>query len=122
MLRSILAGLGLSGQGRADSRGTFAENGASAVATESFDGLKISVTKKKFPGTTEEIFETNIFTERYGCVYTYAFITEAANQDKRFRIAKDIIDEVWPRSEKKPKVSDSELKALMARILKLFGM
>ena len=86
------------------------------------DGLKISVTKKSFPGTSEDIFDTNIFTHKYGTIYTYEFITEAALQDKRFRIAKDIIDELWPRPEKKPETSDSELKTLMARILKLFGM
>jgi len=86
------------------------------------DGVKIYVTKKSFPGTNEDIFETNIFTDKYGVMYTYEFITEAALQDKRFRIAKDIIDDIWPRPEKKPEPEVSKAQRLISRIFKLFGL
>ena len=86
------------------------------------DDLKISVTKKVVPGTTEEIFETNILTDRYGVIYTYEFIAEAATHDKRFRIAKDIIDDVWPRQKKasKPK-NPSKVQQFLSRVFRLFG-
>lgn len=87
------------------------------------EGLTISVTKRVLPGTTEEIFETNIFTEKYGVVYTYEFITEAALHDKRFRIAKDIIDEVWPRPEGAPNPEKAnKIQAFLGRVFRLFGM
>jgi hypothetical protein len=89
------------------------------------DGLKISVTKKVFPGTSQDVFDINVFTERYGTVYTYEFITEAALKDKRFRIAKDIIDDVWPRPKKGKAASEQNTDSvsdLLARIFRLFGI
>ena len=89
--------------------------------TREIDGLKIEVTKKTFPGTDENVFNTNIFTQRYGTVYTYEFITEAALHDKRFRVAKEIIDEEWPREEIAEEATESFVGAIVRRLLRLFG-
>lgn len=86
------------------------------------DGLEISVTKKNFPGTDEDIFDTNIFTEKYGTVYTYEFIVEAAHMDKRFKIAKDIIDETWPRPVKAPPKKPNKFAEQLVRFLRFFGL
>lgn len=93
------------------------------------DGMEISVTKRRFPGYKEDIFQTNIYTERYGMMYTYDFIKEAARIDKRFLIAKEIIDEHWPReeleeaeelkSELEPELED--FHDLLKKFLKYFG-
>lgn len=86
------------------------------------DGVEVSVTKKTFPGTTEDVFETNIFTEKYGVVYSYELISEAALVDKRFRIAKDIIDDTWPRPEKKKPKEPNSLQEYLTRLFNLFGL
>jgi hypothetical protein len=86
------------------------------------DGLEVSVTKKTFPGSTEEIFETNIFTEKYGVVYNYEVITEAARVDRRFRIVKDIIDDTWPRPEKIEPKEPTKLQKFLTRLFDLFGL
>ena len=83
--------------------------------------LEIIVTKKTFPGTGEEIFDVNIVTEKYGTVYNYEVISEAALSDKRFRIAKDLIDDTWPRPEKIVEESN-RFKIVLEQILKLFGL
>lgn len=70
--------------------------------TREVDGVVVSVTKKEFPNISMNVFETNIFTEKFGVVYTYPIICEHAKIDKKFKIAKDIIDELWPQSEPKP--------------------
>ncbi len=89
------------------------------------DELEISVTKKSFPGVDEDVFETNIMTDQYGTVYPYKFIASHANNDKRFRIAKDIIDEVWPRTKKpEPRLQNDtpNFQEILHRLLKLFGI
>lgn len=88
--------------------------------TRIVNGLEIEVTRKIFSGI--EVFDTNIFTEQYGTVYTYDIIKAAAQYDKRFQIAKDIIDEVWPRfkDEEAKSYKDNSTK-LISKIFKLFG-
>ena len=94
-------------------------------ATRVEDDLEIEVTKKRFPGTQEDIFSTNIKTEKFGTVYTYEYIAEAAHHDKRFRIAKELIDENWPRKQQEePEVLEEEVPTLggfLSKILRLFG-
>ncbi|MHA1839905.1 MAG: hypothetical protein ACTSYO_08145 [Candidatus Ranarchaeia archaeon] len=63
------------------------------------NGLIVEVTQKIFPGTDNPVYNTNIFTEKYGTVYTYELICEFANYDKKFKIARDIIDKHWPQPE-----------------------
>lgn len=89
------------------------------------DGVTIHVSKKKFPEALVDVYVTNIVDERFGSVFTYNFISEAAKNDHRFKIAKDIIDELWPQPEKpklpEVKTQSEDMNNLIRKILKLFG-
>ena len=93
------------------------------VATRVEDGLEVTVTKKKFPGTNEDIFETNIRTDTFGSIYTYAYIAEHARTDKRFKIAKDLIDENWPREPitEEEELPQSKVNDILSQLFRLFG-
>jgi hypothetical protein len=87
------------------------------------DDFEVEVTRKIFPGGVE-VFDTNLTTERYGTVYTYELISAAAQQDKRFKVAKEIIDETWPREKGEEPATREQtptLQDVMARLLKLLG-
>lgn len=86
--------------------------------------ISVEVTRKIFPGDVE-VFDTNLFTDRYGTVYSYELISSAAKQDKRFKIAKDIIDDTWPREvdedEEEVEEPTPTIRDLISRLAKLFG-
>ena len=90
--------------------------------TKKEDDLEIEVTIKHFPGCEHPVYDTNIFSERYGTVYTYEVICEYARIDKKFKIAKAIIDENWPRPEPKaePEPKLKSVGNLMDKFRKAF--
>jgi hypothetical protein len=70
--------------------------------TREIDGVKVSVTKKFIPQIQKDVFDTNLFSETFGTLYPYQAICEKAKADKKFQIAKDIIDELWPQPQPQP--------------------
>jgi hypothetical protein len=74
--------------------------------TREVDGVTVSVTKKFIPQIQKDVFDTNLFSEGFGSVYPYEVICDKAKVDKKFQIAKDIIDELWPQPQ--PEVKRSE--------------
>lgn len=89
--------------------------------TRKVDDLEIEVTRKFYPGGVE-VFDTNIYTERFGFVYTYDLIVEGAIHDKRFRVAKTIIDEMWPRPKAEQKTQSSSTSRWIQKILRNLGL
>lgn len=86
-------------------------------ASRELDGEMVEVIRKEFGKV--EVFDTNVFTERYGYVYTYDIVCSLAQDDKKFAVVKELIDENWPRPEpEKPKSSPQDI---LGRILRLFG-
>jgi len=77
------------------------------TVTKEVDDIRVTITKKRFPDHVGDVFETNIFTERYGTVYTYPIICEHAKIDKKFKIAKELIDDNWPQPSPKPEPKKS---------------
>jgi hypothetical protein len=75
--------------------------------------VTVSVTKKNFPGMDEDMFDTNIMSN-VGTIYPYRFISARAEKDKKFALAKKIIDDMWPQpgqeseqsTQKKPNLLD----------------
>ena len=87
--------------------------------TRVIDDMTISVTKKRFPGINEDLFDTNIMSNMGGHainVYPYAFICAHATHDKKFSLVKGIIDEMWPQ----PKPQAPPEPSIHERIMKLF--
>lgn len=77
--------------------------------TRTEDGITIQVTKKRFPGVEDDLFDTNI-PSNIGTIYTYALISIQAPNNPRFALAKKIIDEMWPQTKKEPKPSGPKAK------------
>ena len=61
--------------------------------------VTVQVTKKRFPGIDEDLFDTNI-PSSIGTIYPYFLISANAERSARFALAKKVIDEVWPRKQK----------------------
>jgi len=78
--------------------------------TREIDGVKVSVTKKFIPQIQKDVFDTNLFSETFGTLYPYQAICEKAKADKKFQIAKDIIDELWPQPQPQPQPNPPQPK------------
>jgi hypothetical protein len=90
--------------------------------TRTEGNITVQVTKKRFPGIDEDLFDTNI-PSNIGTVYPYRLIVIHAEHNPRFALAKKVIDEFWPQSKNEDEgMADEVKKQLQPRPISLFDL